>query len=158
MEQHWASPTPGSTHGAPGFPVSFCRIQIGYALRKTNLEGSRDDWTWWIVLHGCDQLLSKIFSTGSHFQPFGYLFRERTSLGCKFRRNLRSERNDAESLSSIVPAGFKHDSKRMKSRKGFAISTISLLSLLAMGKETKAPEAVPSIGSVTQPGHHSTTC
>lgn len=41
----WASPTPGSTDGAPVLPVPFCGIQIGYALRKTNLEGSRDDGT-----------------------------------------------------------------------------------------------------------------
>lgn len=42
---NWASPTPGSTDGAPVLLVSFCGIQIGYALRKTNLEGSRDDGT-----------------------------------------------------------------------------------------------------------------
>lgn len=68
------------------------------------------------------------------------------------------QRHDAESSSSIVPAGFKCDNERMKTRKGFAISSISLPPPLAMGKENEVPEAVPSIGSVTQPGHHSTSC
>lgn len=69
-----------------------------------------------------------------------------------------AQRNDAESSSSTVPAGFRHDNKRMKSRKGFAIFTTSIPPLFAMGKEAEGPEAVPSIGPVTQAGHHSTRC